>query len=372
MVMKKFETKKYLKQRTDKITIEKIPESKRIKLRKVKSLLKANSLDINNSKNITKTSNQGEICADNNNKNTVKLVDTSKNTNQKKKFCVKKIYNGKSLAAKVKANVNRNVKHQQTQKHLQDLKIANKALKCENDYLRKVVLRSMTSYLCTKNLQEELDESNIKCQHLEMLLRKKTEQLQRYENLIKEISSNVNFLIKDLEIQNGEHSDQLKKLTEIQEKSECLMNNYKCENRQILSKKANNIKSITSTSNTLIDADSSFDSFEYESQEEPRILELQFKPIKSSTHPTVPSSLSSFDASLSNMENNDICNQDDDDNITLRLDDMSITTIETCSDIGNQVDKNSSMNDKEFQSGLQELDQKIIKAKKLLLSMKIK
>jgi hypothetical protein len=263
----------------------------------------------------------------------------------------------------------------QLQKIIQDLKIKNKDLKYENEYLRKAALRSMTNFICAKELQEELQQSVRKCKEVEALLNQKNEIIEKYQFLLKEISGNVNILMSELENNNKTDAvlqKQIKKLGQIQQKSERLAINPRSFNYNYVNNKHT---FSSSNSDTLIDADLSFETSILSNSQEPRFADFQFKPIKPMQY-KVPSTLSSFDGSLS-MENNCMSNQEDDnddnDSITLPLDDMSITTIPT-SEIQNSFNEsisNISQNE-EFQHGLNELDQKIFKAKMLLESIRIK
>ena len=282
----------------------------------------------------------------------------------------------------------------QMQKHIQELKMSNKEFKYENEYLRKAALRSMTNFICAKELQEELQRADLKCKDLEMQLNQKNEIIEKYQLLLREISSNVNILMKELEYDNksDEHMQKkLKKLNQIKQKSDLLTLNPMSMNNFIHNKTVpevhndnnNNNNTFSSSSDTLIDADLSFETPTTRSNsEEPRVIDFQFRPIQPAQY-KAPSALSSFDGSLS-MENNCLSNQDDDDDdddededdesITLPLDDISINTIPT-SEIQNSFYNDSSTpisQNEDFQHGLNELDQKIFKAKMLLESIKIK
>jgi hypothetical protein len=272
----------------------------------------------------------------------------------------------------------------QMQKYIQELKLSNKDLKYENEYLRKAALRNFTNFICAKELQEELQQAGLKSKELEAQLNQKNDIIEKYQLLLREISSNVNILMKELEYDNKSDDIQmqkkLKKLSQIKQKSDLLALNPKSlNNYQVfqLQHEHLNENTFSSSSDTLIDADLSFETSTRSNSQEPRVADYQFRPIKPAQY-KVPSTLSSFDGSLS-MENNCMSNQeddynDDDNSFTLSLDDMSITTIPT-SEIQNSDQNDSSANlshNEDFQHGLNELDQKIFKAKMLLESIKIK
>ena len=272
----------------------------------------------------------------------------------------------------------------QMQKCIIELKTTNKDLKIENEYLRKAALRSMTNFICAKKLQEELQQTELKNSDLVVQLNQKNEIIEKYQLLLKEISSNVNILMREL--QNDNKSDglmrkKLKQLSQIQQKSEHIAINPKCLNSYVYKQPLRMVQKMpentfSSSSDTLIDADLSFETSTRSNSEEPRNVDYLFKPIKQTQY-KIPSIMSSFDGSLS-MENNCMSNQDDDENndddnsITLSLDEMSITTIPT-SEIQNSLNESTHISQNEdFQHGLNELDQKIFKAKMLLESIKIK
>ena len=275
----------------------------------------------------------------------------------------------------------------QMQKCIQELKLTNKDLKYENEYLRKAALRSMTNFICAKELQEELQNADLKCKELETQLNQKNDIIEKYQLLLREISSNVNILMKELEYDNKSDDVQmqkkLKKLSQIKQKSDMLalnpksINNFNRITHNQQQQGQVNDHTFSSSSDTLIDADLSFETSTRSNSQEPRVADYQFRPIKPAQY-KVLSSLSSFDGSLS-MENNCLSNEDnedsnDDSSIALPLDEMSMTTIAS-SDLQNSFDNDSSTNlsqNEDFQHGLNELDQKIFKAKMLLESIKIK
>jgi hypothetical protein len=214
------------------------------------------------------------------------------------------------------------------QEELNVLKIANKKLATENEGLKSLKHQSSLNLTYYK----EYCELKEKCKVIEYLLEQKTKQADEYRLLLNEIKANVNLLIKQLEIKNNDEETT---------QSICLLKNTIKSSFSI--EKVNSMtltQSITNStsSNTLVDADSSF--------------EAVFKCMCNESHPK---------------------SYDDDDyeesnNIILPLDDLSITTIETS--INTDMTSTISSQDIKFEEGLKELDHKIFRVKKMLESIK--
>lgn len=131
----------------------------------------------------------------------------------------------------------------------------------------------------------------------------------------------------------------------------------------------------TTSSDTLIDADSSFDSISFNAL----VNQKKFYSNDEIKKSTVNSNEFIFNHNPKYYQQHktnfiydgdEDDDEDDDDRIFLTMDDLSITTIQTTAleETNSTIEMNKY--DDEFQSGLQQLDQKIFQVKKLLQSMK--
>jgi len=135
----------------------------------------------------------------------------------------------------------------------------------------------------------------------------------------------------------------------------------------------------TTSSDTLIDADSSFDSISFNALVNQKKLYLNDENKKPSINnnndfiynhnPKYYQQQMNFiyDANQNEYDEDD---DDDDSRILLTMDDLSITTIQTTALEETESAIEINKYDDEFQSGLETLDQKIFQVKKLLQSMK--
>lgn len=271
--------------------------------------------------------------------------------------------------------------------------------------------KSYESEMEIVKLKRELKESNHRCQVLEHSLEQKTRQTDQYFTLFRDISENVNKLVKDFECKKE------LRLKPFKASRLDYMNNKKSLidstdiKANILSLKQHIVRfqskvkdqygsyfmptindqlnNLSKASDTLIDADSSFQS-----------VDSDFNSSVSSSKPfqkfdVCPKNVFGLRANNGiNIGNSEAYEDEDDDDesrIQMAMDDFTITTIATedlvtdsddltdDSEDGNQV---RARNDKfdgpgmeqsgdyEFQKDLLKLDQKISKVKQTLESMK--
>lgn len=216
------------------------------------------------------------------------------------------------------------------QEELNSVKIINKNLVNENENLKYPKHKSIPKL----GYYKEYCELKEKYKVIEYLLDQKTKQADEYRQLLSEISSNVNLLIKQLETKNNNNNNNNEETTQsiriIQNKIQSSFSIEKV-NSMTLTQTITN----STSSDTLVDADSSFEAI--------------FKRIYDESQPK------SFDEDY-----------EESNNLILPLDDLSITTIETSDNNTNTL----SSQDTKFEEGLKVLDHKIFRVKKMLESIK--
>lgn len=260
-------------------------------------------------------------------------------------------------------------------------------------------------------LKKELKESNHRCQVLEHSLEQKTRQTDQYFTLFRDISENVNKLTKDFECKKelrlkpfkASRLDYMNKKKSLTDSADIQANILSLKQHLVrfqskvkdqygsyfmpaINEQLNNL---SKASDTLIDADSSFQSIDSDIHSS-----VSTKPFQK--FDVCPKSVFGLRANNGiNIAMSEAYEDDDDDDdesrIQMAMDDFTITTIATedlvtdsdvltdDSEDGNQVRaKNDKFNgpgmeqseDHEFQKDLLKLDQKISKVKQALESMK--
>ena len=220
-----------------------------------------------------------------------------------------------------------------------------------------------------------------------------------FKHLFREISENLNKLIEELDEKeyNNPIKDRVFVIKETNNLKESLVkfqtklrNHFRAENLgkknhnekiQVKSKKIiheSDLKDTltTTSSDTLIDADSSFESISFSAL----VNQKKFYTNDENKKPSVNSNEFIFNHNpkyyqqpmnfIYDGNNNEDDEDDYDDRILLTMDDLSITTIQTTAleETESAIELNRC--DEEFQTGLETLDQKIFHVKKLLQSMK--
>jgi len=268
-------------------------------------------------------------------------------------------------------------------RELNELKIKNKALATENETLRKMSTRSMSVGDLTSMRPPNRDvpmgaQSNERCKVLEYLLDQKNKQIDEYVGLFKEIGTNVSCLINELESskkkENANESVRILKQKLSHFNSKCINFNPAAHNFFDRTTGSN------TSSDTLVDADSSFNSLVnldlLKNQPfHPQAFLIDNNQGDANAQSTYSSLKSSF---FDNGNTRPLLKvttfQDNDDydveNIVVPLEDISITTLQTTDTTNNTISTLKSTDDEHFREGLKELDQKIFRVKKLLDSMK--
>lgn len=271
-------------------------------------------------------------------------------------------------------------------RELNELKIKNKALAIENETLRKMSTRSMSVGDLTSMKANNKDlgavQSNDRCKVLEYLLDQKSKQVEDYISLFKEIGSNVSCLINELECskkkEDANESVRILKEKLSQFNSKCM--SFNPAQQKFLGKHDKTNDSNTS-SDTLIDADSSFNSLNLDLLKNQAFHQQAFNFINNkqdienqmpqSTYSSLKSSIFDNGNTRPIIKTTTFQDNDDyDEKIVVPLDDISFTTLQTTDTTNNTLSTLKSTDDEQFREGLKELDQKIFRVKKLLDSMK--
>lgn len=215
--------------------------------------------------------------------------------------------------------------------------------------------------------------------------------------MFREISENVSGLISEMEKKGKETSQSVSaNVTESKSITNLLMNLAKFEKTLKPDNQMNGLKKKSkdfSTTDTLIDADSSFADFAESLKRanfNSRGYNQQFNMISSLNDNQVLKPFTDNDVlkkqkknsftkpivtNLKNQFNDVFDDEDDDDKIVFSMEDLSITTIQISDNTTESVEslpplKNDQ--DDQFQKDLDILDQKILKVKKIIDSMKNK
>ncbi|CAF0806467.1 unnamed protein product [Brachionus calyciflorus] len=289
---------------------------------------------------------------------------------------------------------------------------------------------SNQSYI--NQLETELSAYKEKCKFLELSLEEKTKQVDEYLVHFKELSENVNMLISEIERKDEKNkennqiqsisvnlteSKSINKILQNLEKFEKVLQVHQQESEASNTIKKNNLNIIKknkdcSTTDTLIDADSSFAEFaeslkrsNFNSHEFNQQLNYFNKLNSNFPLPIINRGLanhyiqdrfSAFNkpAFLSENKNNfanfqsralgvstNLKNQfnafyddeDEEEKIVFSMEDLSITTIQTSNNTSESAESLlllKNVQDDEFQKDLNILDEKILKVKKMIDSMK--